>query len=130
MRTQTETTIDGNNSHLDTAVSYRLNTHQNGRRRPFPSSSEQFWREHAGVIGGLLRQEESTTADALFLACQDHITEFPTEGPYPEIDPGYVRWVLNQLTQLGMVIAEQYPSQIQAQTCAEQCRSKYRGHEK
>ena len=111
MLTQTETTIERNTSDLDTAVSYRLNTHENGRRRPFPSSSEQFWRQHAGVIGGLLRQEESTTADALFTACQAHITEFPTDGPYPEIDVDYVYWVLNQLTHLGMVIAEQQYSQ-------------------
>ena len=96
MQTQTESTI-----------TYRLNTHKNGRRCAFPSASEQFWRQHASVIGMLLRQEETTSADALFTACQAHIAEFPTDGPYPEIDADYVRWVLSQLTQLGMVIAEQ-----------------------
>ena len=96
MRTQTESII-----------TYRLNTHRNGRRCAFPSASEQFWRQHAGVIGVLLRQEEASSADALFTACQAHIAEFPTDGPYPEIDPHYVYWVLNQLAHLGMVIAEQ-----------------------
>ena len=105
--TQTKTTIPPVHNVPDTAVTYRLNTHQNGRRRTFPSSSEQFWRQHAGVIGVLLRQEETTSADALFIACQAHIADFPTDGPYPEIDADYVYWVLNQLAQLEMVIAEQ-----------------------
>ena len=85
-------------------VRFLRTTHdEQGHRHHFPAEAEQYWQQHANVIGDVLRLEAAMTLPEIVSECVTYALAYPEGMPYAEADGAYVVQVLVCLCQWGMV---------------------------
>jgi len=86
-----------------TARFLRTTHDEQGHRHQFPAEAEQYWQQHATVIGDILRLEMAMTLPEIMHECAAYALAYPEGMPYAEVDGAYVAQVLACLCRWEMV---------------------------